>query len=348
VDAPGPFFFLVRDGVVPLELLAPLLERLPAEKYVRTSVRDGEGFDSQRWPVARDAALARVLAQRFDEPEIARAIVEVEAAAGDAPRLRALMRRAGARWGAAAGGEPSMFVQWWRDATADDLAVFSEPPWSSRAAWVVMNLCSAYHAAADGLYAFHVHRGIPGTGAEVVVQLAKQALADGRIDVAGLVAAAEAVVAAGEPYFAVAPSPAARPVIEAIADACAEVRRATGASRCTVMSEAFAVPSLPDGSKFMISAGPRALVLLDFTSAPAWTSRVASFRSRPLFTRAGRPARFELVLGPEVREEDRAPAAVAALCFFVEVTLEAHIAAHPEDEAVFPSVDDAMLGRLFG
>ncbi|PCC74176.1 hypothetical protein SAMN02745121_08000 [Nannocystis exedens] len=194
MDAPGPFFFLVRDGVVPPELLTPLLARLPPERFVRTSVRDGEGFDSQRWPVARDAALARVLAQRFAEPEVAPALVEVEAAAGDAPRLRSLMRRAAARWAAAAGGNPALFQQWWRDATADDLAVFAEPPWPVRAAWVVLNLCSAYHAAADGLYAFHVQRGLPGPSAEAVVQLVEQALADGCLDVAGLVAAASELV----------------------------------------------------------------------------------------------------------------------------------------------------------
>lgn len=205
MEAPGPFFFLVRDGVVAPELLTPLLARLPPEQYVRTRVRDGEGFDSQRWPVARDAALASALARRFAAPEVAMARVEVEAAAGDAPRLRSLMRRAGARYVAAAGGEPALFRQWWSDATADDLALFAEPPWPAPAAGVVLNLCSAYHAAADGLYAFHVHRRLPGPSAEAVVQLFKHALADGLIDAAGLVDAAVELVTAGEPHLAAPP-----------------------------------------------------------------------------------------------------------------------------------------------
>ncbi|WP_434426354.1 hypothetical protein [Nannocystis pusilla] len=207
MEAPGPFFFLVRDGVVAPELLTPLLARLPPEQYVRTGVRDGEGFDSQRWPVARDAALASVLARRFAAPEVATARLEVEAAAGDAPRLRSLMRRAGARYVAAAGGEPALFQQWWRDATADDLAVFAEPSWPAPTAAVALNLCSAYHAAADGLYAFHVHRRLPGPSAEAVVQLFKQALADELIDAAGLVGAAVELVSAGESQVAGSPSP---------------------------------------------------------------------------------------------------------------------------------------------
>lgn len=114
------------------------------------------------------------------------------------------------------------------------------------------------------------------------------------------------------------------------------------------MSERFAIPSPPAAVSFMILAGPRALVVLELPGSPAWTSRISGLRARPLFTRVGGSGRFELVLGEGVREEDRAAAAVAALCFFVEVSLAAHVAAHPEDEPVFPPVDDAMIGRMFG
>jgi len=130
-------------------------------------------------------------------------------------------------------------------------------------------------------------------------------------------------------------------------DACAVVRRVTGATGCTLASETFAIPARHEGCDFMILAGPRALLLLKFTALPAWTSRISGFRSRPLRTGLGESARFELMLGEHEREEDRAPAAVASLCFFVEVSLDAHVAGHPEDEAVFPLVDDAMLARMF-
>jgi hypothetical protein len=199
MDAPGPFFFLIVDGLVSIELLAPLLERLPPEQYVRTALRGGEAFDSRRWPVARDAALAGVLARRFDEPEIARALVEAEAAAGDAERLRRLMRRAAARLAAASGTEPSLFTQQWSDATADDLAVFSEPPWSWRVAALVTNLIAAYHAAADGLHAHHVESRRPGVSAEAVANLFCQALLEGRIEVAELIDAAMRSAGAGGP-----------------------------------------------------------------------------------------------------------------------------------------------------
>lgn len=348
MDAPGPFFFLVRDGVVTREALAPLLARLPPESYVGTAVRDGEGYDSERWPVARDAALASSLARRFDDPEIGRALTELEHAAGDATRLRAQARRAGARYLAAAGGEPALLERLWPDATADDLAVFGEPAWAVDTAWVVMNLCSAHHAAADGLYAFHVHRRLPGPSAEAVVRLIRSALDSGRIDLAGLVEAALQLLPGPAPWFAVTPSSAARPMIEAIADACAEVRRISGATACAVMSETFVIPGPPGAVHFMILAGPRALVVLELAGSPAWTSRIAGFRARPAPAGAGASARFEPFLGAEARADDRAAAAVAALCSFVEASLAAHLATHPEDEPAFPPVDDAMIGRLFG
>lgn len=200
MDAPGPFFILVRDGAVPIERLAPLLERLPPEQYVR---RGGETFDSRRWPLARDAALARVVAQRFDEPEIGQALAEADAAAGDAERLRRLLRRAAARLDAASGTEPSTFMQQWPDATADDLTVLSEPSWSWRVAAIVTNLYAAYHAAAEGLHASHLEGGSPGTSAEAVVNLTCQALIEGRIELEELIDAAMQLVVADESHSAV-------------------------------------------------------------------------------------------------------------------------------------------------
>ncbi|WP_434426355.1 hypothetical protein [Nannocystis pusilla] len=68
-------------------------------------------------------------------------------------------------------------------------------------------------------------------------------------------------------------------------------------------------------------------------------------RGEPLrCARVGGSGRFERVLSQDQREDNRAAAAVAALCFFVEVSL----AAPPEDEPIFSPVDDAMSGRMFG
>lgn len=350
MDAPGLFFFLVRDGLVTLDAIAPLLAKLPPEQYVRTSVRDGEGFDSTRWPIARDAALADLLAQRFDEPEVAQARAEIAAAAGDRLQLRALARRASARLVASCGGDASLFSQLWSDATPEELALFAEPPWPPRAAAIVAELCATHDEAADGLYAYHCHRDLPGPSAEAAAPLARRALEEGRIDARALIDAALALVGGRgrAPFFALEPSPAASSVVDAIVDACEQVRRFTGADSCTVLGEGYAIPALPTGGVvFMIAAGPRALVLLTFAALPPWTSRVASFRARPLFTRMGRSARFELVLAGSERADDRAPAAVASLCFFVELSLDSHLVSHPEDERVFTILDDAALGRMF-
>lgn len=351
MHAPGLFYYLVRDGAVPLAALTPLLERLPPEQYVATPVRDGEAFDSTRWPLARDAALASLIARRFSEPAIDQALAEIEAAAGDRQRLRAHARRASARLFAGASADPSIFLKLWSDATPADLADFVGPPWPAPAAAIVAELCTAHYAAADGLYAYHLHRNLPGTSAEPAAQLARRALDDRRIDARQLVDAALALVV-GEPDsadpLASAPSGAAGPLVDAITDACAQVRRITGATGCHVLGERYAIPSLPDHVDFMIAAGARALVVLSFADVPTWTSRISSFRSRPLFTRMGAAARFDLVLSEPGREQDRPPAAVASLCFFVELTLEAHLASHPADEAVFPILDDATLERIFG
>ncbi|MFZ6178913.1 hypothetical protein [Nannocystis pusilla] len=131
---------------------------------------------------------------------------------------------------------------------------------------------------------------------------------------------------------------------EAIADACAEVGRVIGASRCAATSERFAIRRC---GRVVHDPG-RAALVLELPGSAAWTSRSAGFRARPPITRVGGSGRFERVLGEGEREEDRAAAAVAALCSFVEASLAAHVAAHPEDEPVCPPVDDAMIGRMFG
>lgn len=195
--APGLFAVLVARGVVTPEQLAPLLGRLPEEQYVRTSARGGEAFDSTRWPLARDAALARFIASRYDDPALARALLELADADGDPARLRALARLANARLIAAYGGEVSMFTQVWGAASPAELAAFTGPPADPASANCVADLCSVHHEAADGLYAYHLHRGLAGAGAEAAARLAERAIAAGRLDAEELVAAALGLLGAG-------------------------------------------------------------------------------------------------------------------------------------------------------
>lgn len=178
------------------ESLAPLLSRLAPERYRSSPARGGEAYDSTRWPLARDVALARWIAGRDDDLAVARALAELAAADVDLTRLRALARVAYARMIAACGGDTSMFTQLCTDATPADLAVFAEPRGDAATAGVIAELCSVHHAAADGLYAYHVHRRIPGPSAEAAARLAQGALGLGRITVSELVAAALALLPA--------------------------------------------------------------------------------------------------------------------------------------------------------
>lgn len=191
---PGLFFHLERDGTVTAEALAPLLSRLPPESFVRTEARGGEAFDSVRWPVARDAALASLAARRLGEPTLAAAQAEIDAAAGDPARLRALARAASARVFATAGADLEMFQRLWHDAGAEEAAIFAAPPWPFEAARRVESLCHVHHHAADGLYAYHAYRGLHGPGAEPAAILVRTAIAMGRLTVDELVSAACALV----------------------------------------------------------------------------------------------------------------------------------------------------------
>lgn len=190
MSAPGLFFHLERAGEVTAEALAPLLARLPPESYVRTDRRGGEAFDSVRWPVARDAALASLAARRLADPRLDAALAEIERAAGDLARLRALAREGSARSFRAAGADLSLLSQLWRDAGPAEAAIFAAPPWPYESARRVELLCHAHHSAAEGLYAYHAHRRLPGSSADAAVALVREALACGRLTIEGLIAAA--------------------------------------------------------------------------------------------------------------------------------------------------------------
>jgi hypothetical protein len=182
-DAPGLFSVLVRDGVIPRAEVEGLAQGLPQESFVCTGAREGEAFDSTRWPLAYDAALAEYVAARLDP--------------------------------------------------------------------------------------------LDGDG--------------------------------------------------------------------------FALPPPREGgtsSMFVVSAGSRALVALSFGERPRWVQLVAQLRGRPLDLRDG--AWTLVVPDRSLPVELQPAAAVASLVTFVSVSLDAHLALHPEDGARFPVLDDAALARIFG
>jgi hypothetical protein len=167
-------------------------------------VRGGEGFDSLRWPVARDAALARLAFRRLGLPpeRAGETLAAIDACAGDPAELRALARVAAARRFAALGATADLYSQIYRDPSPEELAVFAAAadhatpatpaaPESELAATVAVT--EACYQAADGLFAYHCHRGVPGMSAQPAASLVADALRGGGLTTAELVAEALAL-----------------------------------------------------------------------------------------------------------------------------------------------------------
>ncbi|MFV8751489.1 hypothetical protein ACNOYE_13170 [Nannocystaceae bacterium ST9] len=186
---PGMFDALVRAGTLDADALGKLLRRLPDEHYVSTEARGGEAFDSRRWPLACDAALATWLARMLDDPEgrIAQTEDELDLREGVPEAIDSLARDRMVRLYAAMGMTRAMLVQIMPKLREDELAILAEPTWPLADAQNAADLAAAHHHALDGLFAYHVHRGLAGPSADAAANLAKRALAAGRIDVAGLV-----------------------------------------------------------------------------------------------------------------------------------------------------------------
>ncbi len=174
--------------------LAPLLAVLPPEKYISTNLRGGEAYDSTRWPVANDAALASIAAQCLDKPALEQALQQIAGVRGDRLSLRALARASTAQSLAAMGGDADVFLMLWPDATPADLALFSAPSISPDIASMVEALCYAHYQAADGLYAYHVHRGIPGYSAEPAARIVRYAIENGKLHPDELISLAISIV----------------------------------------------------------------------------------------------------------------------------------------------------------
>lgn len=194
MDPPGLFFFLVRDNALQPEHLAPLLSILPPERIVSTSLRDGEAFDSTRWPVIRDALLAGLAARRLRIPELDQALDRLEPAFHELDHVRAFSRMATARVFAAGGANVAQFMSMFDNSPPEALAVFDEPPWPLELAGLVQGLAIAYLCAAEGLYAYYVYRGLPAPGAEPASRIVREALERGCLSVNELVNAAVALV----------------------------------------------------------------------------------------------------------------------------------------------------------
>jgi hypothetical protein len=195
VSAPGAFWYLLRENLVDAASVERLVARVPAtDEYVRTDVRGGEGFDSKRWPIARDAALARWAALRCPDPDgcIADALARLEVLR-DVASLRALARSMAARQLAGTGMTHELFKKLWRDATGDDLGSLdgASPPAGIE---IAADVIWAHYQVADGLYAYHVHRGLPGPAAEAAARVIGAALRARLVGVDELVDAALALV----------------------------------------------------------------------------------------------------------------------------------------------------------
>lgn len=186
---PGPFAELVRTGSIAEAELAPLLERLPDEEFVRTSARDGEAFDSRRWPLVCNARLATTLVTHLDNPlgQLRATSDVLHACAGDHTRLRLLNRQAFARSLAASGISFEELQSLVPDAGELERAVLAEPRLDPNMAELAHALVLAHFAAADGLYAYHVARGLPGPAADACARLAQVALERGLITTSELV-----------------------------------------------------------------------------------------------------------------------------------------------------------------
>lgn len=302
--------------------LRGLVAALPAEHYVVTDRRGGEGFDSTRWPVARDAALAREAARRLGGEEVSAALAAIDGAEGDVEALRRAVKEALGR--VLAGGSVAAHA-----------------------------LLLAELGAAEGLYAYHVHRRLPGPGAEAAAHVVAAAIAAGRMTAAEVVASASALAGVAGMATPTAEIVVSRrsPAIDALAGrivrACAEVTRVSAARGCFVFGDGFAFGAREGAASFVIAAGPRALLALDLAEEDlGWAGQIAG--ARPAM--GLREGSLDLVV-PE-RKEEPGPvhdaAVVAMLRLYVDAAIEAHVRVHPEDEAIFPVLDDARIARIFG
>lgn len=186
---PGPFFELARAGLIDAAELAPLLERLPDEQIVSTAARDGEAYDSTRWPLVCNAQIADELVARLPDTRGIFAVMRtrLRGCAGRLDLLTALQRELFARWFASMGASFEQLVQVLPSAGERERALLGEPPWDAGAAQLALWWVTSHQSAAEGLFAFHVHRRLPGPGAEACAWLARHALEQGCIDRAALV-----------------------------------------------------------------------------------------------------------------------------------------------------------------
>jgi hypothetical protein len=179
--------------------------------------------------------------------------------------------------------------------------------------------------ADDGLYAYHVHRRLPGPTGEPSADVIRAAMERELLSEAELL------------------------LITRLMLGSASTARVTGAIRCDVVGESFMFPLSntkgAGGSMRMFAAGDRALVLIAFEEQPPWISSIRAFRNRPL----GLLDRALTLVVPDrsLPDDAQAPAAVASLVEFVKVMIEAHLALHPADAEHYPIIDDESLGRMF-
>jgi hypothetical protein len=96
---------------------------------------------------------------------------------------------------------------------------------------------------------------------------------------------------------------------------------------------------------FVILAGTRAILTAIFPrKLPDWIPAVKRLRNGA----ANLLDQETLVVpDPNVAVADQKPAALAALIDYIALVVDAHVALHPEDEAVLPVLTDEMIDHLF-
>jgi hypothetical protein len=191
VGPPHIFVLLMKSGAVTAEALAPLLALLPEERYVQTSARGGEAFDSTRWPLRVDAELMRLAAGRMPfDPRLSAALDELDATTGHEP-LRTLSDQTIIRLLMAMGIPKDVIPSWYRSRARGD--VLDQAPWPEPLAQVMHAAAYAKYTAADGLWAYELHRGMR-LAAKTIAEGLEVALRAGALTASELIEAAIASV----------------------------------------------------------------------------------------------------------------------------------------------------------
>lgn len=168
-SAPGLFRQLVEMNAIAQADVDPLIDLLPADDvWVASAIRNGEAFDSTRWSLAFDAAIARFAAHLLDDETDA--IEERVRACAGLDELWCYQRVTFARQFLDSGATPDMLAPLGLEPGVVEEALASPANTAVESELVTIELL-----AADGAYAFHATRRILPTS-EPAVRLVARAM----------------------------------------------------------------------------------------------------------------------------------------------------------------------------